>query len=161
MKKNGFTLVELITTFALTTVIVVLLINVVVVIKNIYSNSNIKTELYIKQSNLSNALNSKFKNENLDSYQDCEEEGYLLCQNFNFVNGESIKLTVTEKEIKFGNFVYNLDNNVKVENPSFDIEFVDINTGNNGNNILVLKIPIICELYPDIDFGINLVYPYI
>ena len=50
MDKKGFTLVELITTLALTSVIVILLINVVLVINNVYSKSSIKTELYIKPS---------------------------------------------------------------------------------------------------------------
>ena len=40
MNKKGFTLVELITTFALATVIIVLLINIVLLIKNIYSKNN-------------------------------------------------------------------------------------------------------------------------
>lgn len=153
MKKNGFTLVELITTFALTSVIIILLINVVTIIKNVYSNSNIKTELYINQSNLSNALNSKINRDNLDSYDTCDDSEF--CYIFNLVNGESIKLTFKEKYIKFGDYVYNLDDNTKV-----DLEKVDINGIEGIDDFLVLKIPITCELYPGIDFGINLVYLY-
>ena len=44
--KRGFTLVELITTFALTAVIIVLLLNVVIIIRNLYTSSNVKTQLY-------------------------------------------------------------------------------------------------------------------
>ena len=124
MKKNGFTLVELITTFALTAIIVVLLINVVSIIKNIYSKSSIKTELYINQSNLSNALNSKINDNNLDSYEKCEDETF--CYNFSFINGENIKLTVNEKMIKFGDFVYKLSEKVKVENPSLEVAYVNL-----------------------------------
>lgn len=158
MKKNGFTLVELITTFSLTAVLVIVLINVIVVIKNIYSKSNIKTELYINQSNLSNALNSKINNNNLHSYEECHDD--IFCYIFNFNTGESIKLTLNEKIIKFGDFVYKLDEKAKVENPSLDIEYIDLTEDDSGNNILVLKIPITSELYPNIDFGINLVYLY-
>lgn len=158
MKKNGFTLVELITTFALTAVIVILLINVVSVIKNIYSKSNMKTELYINQSNLSNALNSKINNNNLHSYEECEDSAF--CYVFNFYDGENIKLTIDEKTIKFGDFVYKLNEKTKVENPSLKAEYIDLTNEISGNNILVLKIPIICDLYPNINFGINLVYLY-
>ena len=157
MKKNGFTLVELITTFALTSVIIILLINVVTIIKNTYSNSNIKTELYINQSNLSNVLNSKISRDNLDSYEECSDTDF--CYIFNFINGESTKLTISERTIKFGDYVYNLNDGTKVEMPSEGNEFIDIIVEDTGS-FLVLKIPIICELYPDIDFGINLVYLY-
>lgn len=157
MKKNGFTLVELITTFALTSVIIILLINVVTIIKNTYSNSNIKTELYINQSNLSNVLNSKISRDNLDSYEECDDTDF--CYIFNFINGESTKLTISERTIKFGDYVYNLNDGTKVEMPSEGSEFIDIIVEDTGS-LLSLKIPIICELYPDIDFGINLVYLY-
>lgn len=153
MKKNGFTLVELITTFALTSIIIVLLINVVTIIKNTYSNSNIKTELYINQSNLSNILNTKISRDNLDSYEECTDTDF--CYAFNFVNGESIKLIVSEKTIKFGDYVYNLGDSTKV-----DLEKVNISGIEGIDDFLTLKIPITCELYPKIDFGVNLVYLY-
>lgn len=158
MNNKGMTLVELITTFALTTVIVVLLINVIVVIRNIYSKASIKSELYINQSNLSIALNSKINNDNLDSYVECTDTSF--CYIFNFINGESIKLTVSDNQIKFGEVVYKLNEKTKVENPSLSVEYLDLSENSSGNNILVLKIPVICELYPNIDFGINLVYLY-
>ena len=157
MKQNGFTLVELITTFALTATIIILLLNVVVVIKNLYTNTNIKTELYINQSNLSNVLNSKIRNGNLISLSECSEgQDYLLCKIFEF-NNEEIKLLVKEKSITFGSYVYKLDDNTKVISPSLnDTEYLS-----NGDNILNLKIPIVNELYPDIDFGINLIHVYL
>jgi len=150
MNNKGLTLVELITTFALTAVIVVLLINIVVVIKNVYSKTNIKTELYINQSNLSNVLNSKINDNNLVSYEICADNNYLLCVDF-VLKEEEIRLSVTEKEIKFGEYVYKLKDKTKVDNPSLN---------NTDNDILVINIPIINELYPNIDFGVNLVYLY-
>ena len=146
MKNKGFTLVELITTFVLTSVIILLLINILNVIKTIYSKSNIKTELYINQGNLSNVLNKKINNNNLERYEECYDS--FFCFNFYFVDGEKIKLQVEDKKIEFGNYVYNLESKTRVVNPKLNID----------NNILNLKIPIKNEIYPDIDFGINLVY---
>ena len=57
MNNKGLTLIELITTFALSAVIIVLLINVVASIRTVYSKVSIKSDLYITQSNLSTALN--------------------------------------------------------------------------------------------------------
>lgn len=158
MNKKGFTLVELITTFALSAVIVILLINIIVVIRNIYSKTNIKTELYINQGNLSNALNEKINKDNLDSYEECNDSEF--CYIFNLVDGESIKLTINDNVIKFGDFVYKLSGKSKVMNPSITEEYITDMDSNKNNSFLVIKIPIENELYPNDNFGINLVYPY-
>ena len=158
MNKRGFTLIGLITTFALTAVIVVLLINVIVVIRGIYSKTDLKTELYINQSNLSNLLNAKINNDNLNSYEKCDDEEF--CYVFNFLDGDSIKLIVNESLIKFGNYTYKLDKNTKVINPSINNEYVVETDINKNDSFLIIKIPIKNDLYPNLDFGINLVYPY-
>lgn len=158
MNKKGFTLIELITTFALSAVIVILLINIIVVIRNIYSKANIKTELYINQSNLSNAMNKKISKDNLVSYQECYDEDF--CYLFEFIDGESIKLNITDTSIKFGDFVYKLGSKTSVVNPSISEEYITGMDTETNDSFLIIKIPIKHELYPNIDFGINLVYPY-
>ena len=158
MNKKGFTLVELITTFALSAVIVILLINIIITIKNIYSKTNIKTELYIKQSTLSNAMNKKINKDNLESYEVCEDSEF--CYIFNLYDGESLKLTIDENSIKFDSIVYKLDRKTSIVNPSVSEEYIAGQTADKNNSFLVISIPITNSLYPNIDFGINLVYPY-
>lgn len=158
MNNKGLTLIELITTFALSAVIIVLLINVVASIRNVYSKVSIKSDLYITQSNLSNALNSKLHDDKLDSYSTCTDSTF--CYNFTLVNGETLKLVVEENKITVGNQVYKLTGKTKVVNPTLVPEYIELKEEYSGNNILVLKIPIINELYPNIDFGVNLVYLY-
>ena len=158
MNTRGFTLLELITTFALSAVIIILLMNIIVVIKNLYSKSNVKTELYINQSNLSNAMNKVINKDNLESYSECEDEEF--CYEFNLYDGESIKLTISDTYIKFGKLVYKLDKNISVTEPSVSTEFVDGQSSNKNDSFLIIKIPIKHKLYPNIDFGINLIYPY-
>ena len=158
MKNKGFTLVELITTFALASVIVILLINLIVVIRNIYSKTNIKTELYINQSNLSNTMNKKINKDNLDSYEECDDEEF--CYIFSFVDGETIKLSATESVIKFGDFVYKLDNRSKVVNPSLTTEYFAEIVDDVNDSILIINIPIENDMYPNTNFGINLIYQY-
>ena len=51
-------------------------------------------------------------------------------------------------KISFGNYVYVLDSDSKVETPSLTFD----------DPYLVIKIPISTKLYPNEDFGINLVY---
>lgn len=149
MNKKGFTLVELITTFALASVILILLINVVVLIKDIYTKSDIKTQLLIGQANLSNSLNSKIRNGNLNSYSECSDSTDF-CYDFSFKDGNSIKLKVTNSEVIFGNFVYKVKSGTKILTPSLT----------DTLDFLVIEIPIENKLYPNEDFGINLVYRY-
>ena len=158
MNNKGLTLIELITTFALSAVIIVLLINVVVSIRNVYSKVSVKSDLYITQSNLSNALNSKLHGNQLDSYEVCTDSTF--CYNFTLVNGETLKLVVEENKITVGDQVYKLTGKTKVANPSLTAGYIELNDEYKGNDILVLKIPIINELYPNIDFGVNVVYLY-
>lgn len=156
MNNKGLTLIELITTFALSAIIIVLLINVIVSIRNVYSKTSIKSDLYITQANLSNSLNSKLHNQKLDTYDNCYDSTF--CYNFTLTNGETLKLVVEETKITVGDQVYKLTGKTKVVNPSLDAEYVELNEEYSGNNILVLKIPIINELYPNTDFGVNVVY---
>jgi len=46
MKKNGFTVVELLTTFVLITIVVSLLITISTSLSKIYSSASLKTELF-------------------------------------------------------------------------------------------------------------------
>lgn len=158
MNNKGLTLIELITTFALSAVIIVLLINVVASIRTVYSKVSIKSDLYITQSNLSNALNSKLHDNKLDSYSTCTDSTF--CFNFTLMNGETFKLVVEENKIMVGDKVYKLTDKTKVVNPTLVPGYIEQNEAYSGNNILVLKIPIINELYPNIDFGVNVVYLY-
>ncbi|MBQ9071555.1 MAG: prepilin-type N-terminal cleavage/methylation domain-containing protein [Bacilli bacterium] len=146
MNKRGFTLVELITTFALAAVILVILINVLVLIKEIYTKSDTKTQLLINQANLSNAINSKLNNENIESYSECSDSEF--CYEFVLSDETSIKLEVTATKIKFGNYVYKLIEGTEISTPVV----VD------DTNFLNIKISIQNKLYENEDFGINYVY---
>lgn len=145
MNNKGLTLIELIVTFALATVIIILLLNVLIIIKKNYEDTDSKTKLVVNQSTLSNLLNLKFSGDNLISYDECNGD---FCYNFLFKDGETLILNVTDKKIVFGDYVYNLNETTYVENPVLYIDYP----------YLVIKIPVKTKLYPNDDFGINLVY---
>ena len=158
MNKKGFTLIELITTFALSTVIIILLINIVLIIKNIYSENNIKSELILEQSNLSNLMNQKFDIEALESYTPCDETNF--CYDFYFVDGSIDRLVVDDKSIRYGSYVHKLGDGTAVEDPTLKIFNIKVASDDVNDSILVINIPIIKKLYPSQDFGINIVYQY-
>lgn len=145
MNSKGLTLVELIVTFALATGLVIILLNVLIIIKNNYQDTDVKTTLVVNQSTLSNLMNNAFRNDNLASYSTCEGD---FCYEFIFKDGTSSTLKIVNKRISFGEYIYDLDSSTNVVSPSLTID----------NPYLVIKIPIKTKLYPNEDFGINLVY---
>ena len=158
MNKKGFTLVELITTFSLSAIIIVILINVVLIIKNMSSEENMKTKLFKDQSYLSNVLNSKINGDNVISYRPCNSSNF--CYNFTLNSGEIVKLEVSDTYIKAGDYTYNIKDNVEVENMEVRVIPIEVSDTKMNNSFLIIKIPITYKLYPNEDFGINLVYPF-
>lgn len=158
MNKKGFTLIELITTFALSTVIIILLINIIVLIKNIYTQNNVRSELLIEQSNLSYLINKKFTSGSLMSYTPCYESNY--CYNFNFLDGTISTLVVADNYIRFDNYVYNLKDGISILSPTLEIIEEEVTDTSVNNSFLVIKVPIKSKLYPEQDFGFGIVYQY-
>lgn len=158
MNKKGFTLVELITTFSLAAVIIVMLINTVLLIRKMSSNSDIRTKLIINQSMLSNELNSKLNHDKIVSYTGCTDSNF--CYKFTLNDGEVVELKIDNSSIKFGKYVYKLEDGVTVQNPEVTKEMVSVVDTTANNSFLVIKIPIKYKLYPKEDFGINLVYMF-
>lgn len=149
MNNKGFTLIELITTFALSTVIIILLVNVVLVIKNLYIKFDVKSKLLIEQSNLSNLMNKKIYNGNVNSHTSCG----TACFTFDYIDGTSSILVVSEDKIAFDNYVYKAEDGVIIGE-------LNVYNPENFDDLLVIEIPISHNLYPNEDFGISIVYRY-
>ena len=158
MNKKGFTLIELITTFALSSVIVILLINVVLLIKDIYTQNDIKSSLIIEQSNLSYFINNKFLPDSLEGYKECEESDF--CYEFDFNDGTTSTLVIKNNSIRFDNYVYDLSQEVSIENPKVHMVKFDLVNTNTYNSVLIIDIPIKSKLYKNDNFGINVIYQF-
>ena len=160
MNNKGFTLVELITTFAVASAIALVLFNVVLTIKNIYSKTNIKTNLLINQANLSNQINSKSLSNQIVDINLCDLSTH--CYTITYSNGESYDLVIKNKSITFGNYVYNLDDSSSIDENNINFcKLIDSSVVDNTNNsILNIKIPIKNKTFENKDFGLNYVYLY-
>lgn len=158
MNKKGFTLVELVTTFALSTVIIVILVNIVLVIKNIYTKYELKSNLLIEQSNLSSLINKKIYNNSLVSYEPCNESDF--CYIFTFTDGTTSTLVVNKDSIRFDSYVYKLEGGSVIGDLSMKLIDVEVSSEEMNNSFYVIKIPIKNKLYPNEDFGLNIVYQY-
>lgn len=158
MNKKGFTLIELITTFALASVIIVILVNIIGIIKEMYVKTDVKSKLLVEQSNLSYLINTKFEEDNLESYSVCTDSNF--CYQFNFVDGTSSKLIVGEDYITFNNYTYKLVKDSIIESSTIDLIEVETSSEEINNAFLLMEIKIKNKLYKDEDFGISLVYQY-
>lgn len=152
MNNRGFTLIELIMTFCLTSIIVFLLINVVTIMQEVYIKSNTRTKLLIEQANLSKSFNSN----EIVSWDYCYETEF--CYELTFSDSSKSRLEVTENSIKFKDYSYNLDENSKVVAKEFST--VDCLGCYKADKFLVIKIDIKNEILGDEDFGINFIKPY-
>lgn len=155
--NKGFTLVELIATFAIASILIVLFTNIGLVIRNTYNNYDRKTELLINQANLSTQIHSKLDN-NIINYERCTDSENF-CFDFTLNDGTKSRLLVTNNLISFDDYTYKITDDLTVE-PKLEKEtLTGINTSDN-NSFLVLKISIKSKIYEDEDFGINMIYQY-
>lgn len=164
MDKKGFTVVELIVSFGLVMMVVIMLLQIITIVKTLYVNAGIKTELLSKQAVMNRKISQRFNNKNVKAAVRCGEG----CLTFIFEDDTSSILKIDKKNNKFS-FINNDTDVVNyttklLSGSSFgDIDIsnetiVTVSDGKN-NSIIHIKIPIRHSLV-DGDYGINLVYQY-
>lgn len=156
MKNNkGFTLVEMLVSFTLSMVLIIILFQLIINLKDIYMLSGIKTELLNKQYLMTNKIYSDLNEKKVIKIENCNNP--LVCVEFTFQDGTIKKLEVddTNKTLSYDGYIIKLDNNSYFET-------MDINTTYSQSNkkIFNANIPIYNDLYKNTNFGINIVYPY-
>lgn len=156
--KKGFTIVELITSFALASVIMTFLFSIVMVLKNTYISKHVKTELVIKQSLLSQKLNDDFISNNVTAIKTCGSK----CYDISLSTGDTKRLIVSETGdmIKYGDYTYKLTNSSYVGKLNAYIEYIEVDSTALNNGILVIEIPIYNKKYQDENFGVKLIYQF-
>lgn len=172
MKKNrGFSLVELIVSFTLTMVIVVILFEIVVTMKNLYVNSVTKTELLNKQNLFTDYIYSDIINYGLNNVYGCGDN----CISFSYNNG-SIKnlewsfysdenVSQALQTLSYGEYKINLisnasfDTTLSVSNDAYTLEGVKI-CSNPIEQYFSIQLPIKHSMFDNKDFGIKILYVY-
>lgn len=158
MKKNGFTTVELVVSFTLVMTIAVLLFQVVLNLKNLYVNSDLKTQLLNKQAIITNQINEKMIDKKIDTYSSCGED----CLHFTYTDGASDDLIINknEKYIEFNNNRTYLIDNSNFGNINLDTFVTPIIEEQHNDSMLMIDIPIYYNKNSKQDFGIHIVYQY-
>ncbi len=156
--KKGFTVIELIVSFSLVLVIVMFLFQIVIHLKNLYTISNLKTELLNKQSIISNQINKKFSNKTIVSLSKCGS----YCVDFLYEDGSNSTLTIDydNNTIEFENYKTNLPDGSYIKNAKVSIVKAAIFKDNNNNSLLIIEIPIYNDKIKNQDYIIKTIYQF-
>ena len=155
MNKKGFTVVELIVSFTLAMTISVFLFQIVINLKNLYTNSTIKTELINIQSLVSRQMNENFK-KGIISVDECGDR----CYEFFYVDNTSDKLILSDDSIEFGNYKSKLPKNSYIRNETINISSSTTFSKSFDDSLLIINVPIYNENFKDEVYNIKIVYPY-
>ena len=156
MKNNkGFTLVEMLVSFTLSMVLIVILFQLIINLKELYVASGIKTELLNKQYLITNKIYTDLNEKKVTKIENCEDSP--VCVEFTFTDGNTKKIEVdkTTKTLKYDGYI------IKLKNDS-EIKTININTtdSESNKNIFNVNIEIKNNQFNNTNFGINIVYPY-
>ena len=155
MKKNGFTVVEVLTTFVLITIVVSLLLTISTSLGKIYSSTSVKTELYYKQSVISNELNKVFLGHDVSTVTKCGDKCLLV----SYHDAESKKIEIDDSLVHINDTAYDIPKNSEIGEVKFDIIYSPITHKYKPDTILNIVIPITYRNI-DGDFGVNIVYQF-
>ena len=157
MNKKGFTVIELVVSFTLTAIIAVFLFNLIFSLKDLYTNSVIKTELLNKQTIITQRINKVLSSKKLIALSGCGETKLT----FSFDDGTVEKLEIDKANniIKFGDYTAKLEKNSQFGDIILKTTNVEGVSDDIDDSYLEIKIPITNSLI-DEDFGINTIYQY-
>lgn len=156
MKNNkAFTLVEMLVSFSLAMVLVIIMFQLIINLKELYMSSGIKTELLNKQYLMTNKIYKDLIEKKAINIDNCNNTS--ICIQFTFQDGTVKRLEVDElnKTLTYDDYT------IKLSNKSY-FGAMNINTyfSITNNKIFNANIPIYNDLFKNTDFGINIVYPY-
>ena len=162
MNKKGFTVLELILAFTLTTIVVVYLMQIISLVHAMYVSNNQKTETLIKQSNIMDQIYRDLDEKTLRSVSACEPNCSTLTLTFTTGESKIISIDNNQKIVKYGDYAVQYDSNMKIENiqtsnTTFKNNVGEVMGSNLYDAILQIKIPISIN---ENSFDINVVHQY-
>lgn len=147
MRNNkGFSMIELIVSFSITTVIVVMLLQIVLVLKDVYTKSSIKTALLNKQNIIVNLIYTDILDNELSSVTSCGD----YCAIFTFNNIGTKRLSSSDNIISYGDYTAELVGGSTIGKISLVTSTED--------SVIYVNLPITHKLFNNKDFGIRIVH---
>lgn len=159
MKNNkGFTLIELIASFVLALTIMFFLFQVVIVVKELYVSSGLKTEMMIKKANMEKQIGLDFTDLGIKQIVTCGTDCYTFT--YGDLTTKELKVDRTGNTITYGDYqIAMMDGSTIGEYKITQNTVSGVGTGKN-NTIVVIEIPVTNKTIADRNFGIRMVYQY-
>ncbi len=157
MNKKGFTVVELIVSVTLTFVIVSLLFQVLLSLRDVYVSSGIRTQLLNKQTIISSKINEDLYNKNLEAVLKCGRN----CLNFIYSDGSNARLVidVSNHIFSYGDYSTELVSGSRFNDVDIRVEKTDGVSEAKLDSVLIVKVPINHNFF-DTNYGVNILYPF-
>lgn len=146
MKNNkGFSIIELIVSFTICTVIMIVLFQIVLVLKDLYEKSAIKTTLLNRQNIIVNLIYSDILEKELNNVSSCG----TYCITFDFTTvSKQLKYSSSDNTISYGDYVTEVLGGTTVDKAETSIQ----------NGVMSASMPITHKLFNNKNFGIRIVH---
>lgn len=156
MKNNkAFTLVEMLVSFTLAMVLVIVMFQLIINLKELYISSGLKTELLNKQYIITNKIYSDLNEKKLAQIQNCNMPEICILFTFNDGSTKTLEADTTNKTLAYGGYKIKLNKDSYFKKINVNTELYD-----NNRKIFKIDIPIANNLYKKTNFGIDVVYQY-
>lgn len=133
INKKGFTVVELLASFSLTMIIVVFLFEILIELKDLYSEASVKTEIVQKQSLLVNKIRKTLDTNDLAGVT-CASDTCTF--NFNDISPVVLKIDASTNTVVFNDEKTKFPSEVSFK--SYGIETCPISSGKPTNDLGML-----------------------
>lgn len=153
--KKGFTLVEMLVSFTLSMILIIILFQLIINLKEIYLVSGVKTHLLNKQYLITNKIYKDLNEKVVTEIIPCNTG--TICVEFVFSDDTSKTLEMNNDygTLKYDDYTITLD-----PNSTFGVAQINTAATLLDKRILTITVEINNKLFKDTDFGINIVYPY-
>lgn len=161
MNRKGFTLLELLTSLTLTSIVCILLFQVVFILKDIYVDDAAKTEILIKKANIIEEINSTFEKNPIVTARQCNN-GDINCFNFTLENGLEYEILLNHQTnvIKVGDLSIKFSDSAQFYDDLDVCYYPEIGGTNYAyNEFLKIRIPLEDNILEE-RFDINVIYQY-
>ncbi len=152
-KKRGFTLIEIAVTFSLVSVIVILLFQIIISLREVYIKGDIQTTFLSKQGIITKKINDDLQNLNLTSITSCG----AFCITLEYENHEKYNLSidVQNQQIQYHDYTWKLPEGASIGT----VETTIYENPADHNAILKIDIPVVHKLLEN-DYGLHFIYQY-
>ena len=158
--KKGFSIVELLVSITLISTIILLLFQVIVSLKSLYTKDSTNTSMLVNQASVSYLINSHLEEKGFKEADNCVA-GQVDCITITYLDNtiEEVKVDSNSNTIKIGNKLYKYPTGTTISLPIVDKELIDSDTL-DYDTIFKLKINVSNKLFKNKDYNINIVHVF-